>query len=675
MNRLWPAVARVTDSALGPYQTAVLRIGVALTWLLFLLREYPHRQELYGPDSPWSWDLAAQLVGANDAFTVLLWSDSQVWFEAVYALAVLFSLLLLLGRRTRTMTALFMVGVLSLQNRSVFMGDGGDNVLHLMAIYLLFTRCGHVWSLDARRARRAARGMRAGGADTRRSGPRAVGGARCRAAPRLFGGPDGRRRVDTRAAVGGVARAGGVVAGRTSGADGPAADPAGRGGERRAQRCAAGDHGGGVPDLRHGGLVQVEGSRWQDGTAVHYPLHLEYFWLLLAGLLTASGTLVMLVTHVTVVQVAFPFTLFNRRVKNVLLGFMILEHAVIAVVLGLPFFSLAMIAADAVFLPTSFLCRAGRLAARARGRLRPRGDAVPVPPPRRPDGPPGRPSAVGPARPPRRPTGCPARARRLLGMTDPAHDPSAASPAVPVAACRRASPRTRCCSTVSTPSSTPCASAPRCSTRHRGPGRRPGARRRAGLGVRDTLAALLTQVPYGTYAALVPRPHPTAVAALAVRPGRAGNLAKLARAPRTAPVVVLDQPRNLGNAGAVVRLAARFGATGVVTTGTLDPWHPTVVRGGAGLHFATAVERLTVDELPPGPVFALDPEGEDILAEAPRRGAALAFGSERTGPVQLHDHRRARTTGAREVRVTVISREASATPRRGARRRPPRRAP
>ncbi|CAM5705805.1 HTTM domain-containing protein OS=Streptomyces albaduncus OX=68172 GN=FHS32_004399 PE=4 SV=1 [Streptomyces griseoloalbus] len=148
------------------------------------------------------------------------------------------------------------------------------------------------------------------------------------------------------------------------------------------------------------GWYKVQGSRWQDGTAVHYPLHLEYFspWPSLAGLLTASGTLVMLVTYVTVVvQVAFPFTLFNRRVKNVLLGFMILEHAVIAVVLGLPFFSLAMIAADAVFLPTSFLCRAGRLAARARGRLRPRGDAVPVPPPRRPDGPPGRPSAVGPA--------------------------------------------------------------------------------------------------------------------------------------------------------------------------------------------------------------------------------------------------------------------------------------
>ncbi len=149
--------------------------------------------------------------------------------------------------------------------------------------------------------------------------------------------------------------------------------------------------------------------------------------------------------------------------------------------------------------------------------------------------------------------------------------------------------------------------------------------------VRDTLDALLTEVPEAAYQALVPRPHPTGVAALAVRPSREANLEALGRTPRSAPVVVLDNPRNLGNAGAVIRLAAGFGATGVVTTGTLDPWHPTVVRGGAGLHFATAVERLTVDELPPGPLFALDPEGDDIRGLKLPDDAVLAFGSERTG--------------------------------------------
>lgn len=149
--------------------------------------------------------------------------------------------------------------------------------------------------------------------------------------------------------------------------------------------------------------------------------------------------------------------------------------------------------------------------------------------------------------------------------------------------------------------------------------------------VRDTLDALLTEVPQETYALLVPRPHPTGVAALAVRPSREANLRALAHTPRTAPIVVLDNPRNLGNAGAVIRLAAGFGATGVVTTGTLDPWHPTVVRGGAGLHFATAVERLEVEELPAGPLFALDPEGDDIRGTKLPDDAVLAFGSERSG--------------------------------------------
>ncbi|MFF0779286.1 TrmH family RNA methyltransferase [Streptomyces sp. NPDC003720] len=149
--------------------------------------------------------------------------------------------------------------------------------------------------------------------------------------------------------------------------------------------------------------------------------------------------------------------------------------------------------------------------------------------------------------------------------------------------------------------------------------------------VRDTLDELLTEVPQATYASLMPRPHPTGVAALAVRPSREANLRSLARTPRPAPVVVLDNPRNLGNAGAVIRLAAGFGAAGVVTTGTLDPWHPTVVRGGAGLHFATAVERLGVDELPAGPLFALDPEGEDIRGVTLPDDAVLAFGSERSG--------------------------------------------
>ncbi|MFG2384181.1 HTTM domain-containing protein [Streptomyces avermitilis] len=367
-------ITRVTEAALGPYQSAVIRIGFAATWLLFLLREFPHRQEMYGPDAPWAWNLAQQLIANNHAFTALMWSDSQVWFEIVYALAVVSSALLLLGWRTRTMSVLFMIGVLSLQNRSIFMGDGGDNVIHLMSIYLVFTRCGQVWSLDARRPRRTD--------DARARGelPRATGSDRV--GPVLW-------------AVLGLALAVATGAGRLSGGwltvfwglwavqglwwlVGRRA----RGAEPRilldvvantvhnaamfvimAEACLI---------YSTAGWYKIQGSRWQDGTAVYYPLHLDYFspWPALSDLLASHGIMVMLVTYGTVMaQVAFPFTLFNRRVKNVLLGVMMVEHAAIAVILGLPFFSLAMIAADAVFLPTPFLRRLGGWVARARGEL------------------------------------------------------------------------------------------------------------------------------------------------------------------------------------------------------------------------------------------------------------------------------------------------------------------
>ncbi|XUL89463.1 HTTM domain-containing protein [Streptomyces galilaeus] len=364
-------IARVTESALGPYQSAVIRIGFAATWLVFLLRELPHRQELYGPDGPWSWDLARQLIADNGAFTALMWSDSQFWFETVYVLAVLASVLLLLGWRTRTTSVLFMVGVLSLQNRSVFMGDGGDNVLHLMSLYLVFTRCGQVWSLDARRAARAR-----GGRIPDRVGPAlwVVLGA-VLVAVTSAGRFDSDWFVPVLLWGVWLAQALWWAVGRYVKSYEPrvlldvVANVIHNGAlfVIAAEACLI---------YATAGWYKIQGSRWQDGTAVYYPLHLDYFspWPGLADVLSSSGTMVMLVTYGTViVQVAFPFTLFNRRVKNVLLALMMTEHAAIAVLLGLPFFSLAMIATDAVFLPTSFLRRLGGWAARARGRWFTRG--------------------------------------------------------------------------------------------------------------------------------------------------------------------------------------------------------------------------------------------------------------------------------------------------------------
>jgi TrmH family RNA methyltransferase len=97
------------------------------------------------------------------------------------------------------------------------------------------------------------------------------------------------------------------------------------------------------------------------------------------------------------------------------------------------------------------------------------------------------------------------------------------------------------------------------------------------------------------------------------------------------PVVLLEDPRTMGNMGACVRVAAAADAGGVLTSGPNDPWHPDALRGSAGLHFALPV--AAVEELPEGdrPLVAIDPEGEPLRpAELPAR-AVLAFGSERQG--------------------------------------------
>ncbi|MFJ9698008.1 TrmH family RNA methyltransferase [Kitasatospora sp. NPDC101183] len=149
--------------------------------------------------------------------------------------------------------------------------------------------------------------------------------------------------------------------------------------------------------------------------------------------------------------------------------------------------------------------------------------------------------------------------------------------------------------------------------------------------VEAALEGLAVALPERTMRALVPRLHPTGVIAQVLRPFAEANREALARRPRQGPVVVLENPRNLGNVGAVIRLAAGFGAAGVVTTGEVDPWHPTVLRGSAGLHFATAVERVDPAELPGGPLYVLDPEGEDIRGLPFPDDALLAFGTERHG--------------------------------------------
>lgn len=158
--------------------------------------------------------------------------------------------------------------------------------------------------------------------------------------------------------------------------------------------------------------------------------------------------------------------------------------------------------------------------------------------------------------------------------------------------------------------------------------------------VSERMLELAREVSPEVFARLAPLAPSTGVISLARRPEVDAGAA-LAD-PRPAPVVLLEDPRDLGNMGACVRVAAAAGAAAVLSSGGHDPWHPDALRGGAGLQYALPVARLPEGllESPAGagplprhgrPLLALDPGGEPLLPDALPARAILAFGSERRG--------------------------------------------
>ncbi|MFD7782092.1 HTTM domain-containing protein [Streptomyces nojiriensis] len=322
LDRLRDLWALLTERPISLYAASVLRIGYGLLYLVFLLREFPHRDEIWGPGSPWTPALAQQLFDQTGWNSILLLSDSRAYFELCYVMALVTSALFMLGWRTRAMSVLFAVVVTSFHARSIFMTDGGDNLILLMALYLVLTACGRRWSLDARRTRLKA--------------------ARADDVPEPVRSLVVQQLHDSRSTLTTVVHNCGILV-------------------IAAQVCFL---------YGSAGLYKIQGQTWGGGTALHYALNLELFqpWPALSHLVDEYPMVIAIASYVTVLlQVAFPFVLFGRLkypVLTVLLGM----HIGIAVLLGLPLFSGAMIVADAVFLPDRFYAFLPRLWRRAAWR-------------------------------------------------------------------------------------------------------------------------------------------------------------------------------------------------------------------------------------------------------------------------------------------------------------------
>lgn len=99
--------------------------------------------------------------------------------------------------------------------------------------------------------------------------------------------------------------------------------------------------------------------------------------------------------------------------------------------------------------------------------------------------------------------------------------------------------------------------------------------------VQAAILANVNEVDNATFNKLSPQPPRTKVIALAQRKTYTLTDVKDKR-----PIVFLEDPRDLENIGAVIRVAAAANAGAVIISGNIDIWHPAIIRGAAGLHYA-----------------------------------------------------------------------------------------
>jgi RNA methyltransferase, TrmH family len=96
-------------------------------------------------------------------------------------------------------------------------------------------------------------------------------------------------------------------------------------------------------------------------------------------------------------------------------------------------------------------------------------------------------------------------------------------------------------------------------------------------------------------------------------------------------LLVIDRIQDPGNAGAVVRSAEAFGATGVIfMTGSVSPYHPRAIRASAGSSFRMP---LTEGELPSTVIDECSAAGVTLYAAMPGHGVSVSKADLRSGCV------------------------------------------
>lgn len=305
------------DGARAPHGLAVTRIMFGVAGVGLLLSNWSTRLYAFGPGSLWNGEAVAPGSDFPRLWIFSLFrtaSTNAAAYTAVYILVLIVAILFTLGWRFKLILPVYLVLWISFIEANDMLGDQGDNMYRIALILLLFADPVRVWSLDARRRRKVSAARKeAGGVGHTKTLPWLV--RKWAGEPLLSAKPEYRSLFNNLALV-----------------------------ALTAQVCFV---------YVSGALYKAGGVPWQEGWAVYDPLHTVQFgtWPELSALVTAWGPSVVVAAWGSIVlQLCFPMMLLTHPTRVIALVGIMGFHLGIGVLMGLPWFSLTMIAIDFVFI-------------------------------------------------------------------------------------------------------------------------------------------------------------------------------------------------------------------------------------------------------------------------------------------------------------------------------------
>lgn len=268
---------------------SLMRVSLGLWGVFFYLLHWRVRHALWGPDGYIPFEKFRDLTAT---FNLFQFSRSPLYFEVIYHAAILIAVLLLLGFLPRLMVPLHWAMIWSFQERNPLLGDGGDNLMRIVLLFLVLVNTGAYFSMFGKRH-----------ADSHAE-PRP-------SATRLARGLD-----SLRPALAVVHNFGVLFI--------------------LVQLCLM---------YMSTGLYKVMGELWQNGTALYYILRVDEFsWPGVAELIYRNPYLVVMGTYGTVLfEIIFAPSLFNRWTRYLMIAAGLFFHVGIAMVMGLVTFGWSML--------------------------------------------------------------------------------------------------------------------------------------------------------------------------------------------------------------------------------------------------------------------------------------------------------------------------------------------